>query len=130
MDLGLQLFTKPTDVQILNACQLHLQVTLLSDITTTNGKTILPSVTRGLRPLSSMSSQLFPYQTKPSKQGWQLWNKLVSTLTHTDTLSPKHPLIPWYYTGKHLHRKWTAMIDPSTYALYIKATRHRGASSR
>ena len=59
MDLGLQLFTKPTDIQILNACGLHLQVTLLSDITTTDGKTILPSVTIGLWPLSSMSSQLF-----------------------------------------------------------------------
>ena len=28
MDLGLQLLTKPTDAQILNTCQLHLQVTL------------------------------------------------------------------------------------------------------
>ena len=69
MDLGLQLFTKPTDVQILNACRLHLQVTLLSDITKINGKTILASVTRGLRPLSSTSSQLVPYQMKPSQRG-------------------------------------------------------------
>ena len=67
MDLGLQLFTKPTDIQILNACRLHLQVTLLSDMMTTDGKTILPSVTRGLWSLSSISSQLSPYQTKPSK---------------------------------------------------------------
>ena len=41
-------------------------------------------------------------------------------LMHTGTLSLKQPLRPWYYTGKHLHRKWTAMIDPSTYALYIQ----------
>ena len=33
MDLVLQLFTKPTDVQTLNTCHLFLQVTLLSDIT-------------------------------------------------------------------------------------------------
>ena len=64
MNLGLQLFTKPTDVQTLNACRLHLQVTLLSIIMTTDGKTILTSVTSGLQPLSSMSSQLFPYQMK------------------------------------------------------------------
>ena len=41
-------------------------------------------------------------------------------LTKTGTLSLKQPLRPWYYTGKHLHQKWTAMIDPSTYALYIQ----------
>ena len=41
-------------------------------------------------------------------------------LTHTGTLTLKQPLGPWYYTGKHLHQKWTAMIDPSTYALYIQ----------
>ena len=27
---------------------------------------------------------------------------------------------PWYCTGKHLHQKWTAMINPSTSALYIQ----------
>ena len=61
----------------------------------------------------------FSYQMKPSEQGRRLWNKLISTLMHTGTLSLKQPLGPWYVTGKHLHRKWTAMIDPSTYALYI-----------
>ena len=60
MDLVLQLFTKPTEVPTLNACQLHLQVTLLSDIMVTDGKTILTSVTNGLQPLSSTASQLFP----------------------------------------------------------------------
>ena len=39
---------------------------------------------------------------------------------HTGTLSLKQPLRPWYYTGKHLQQKWTAMIDPSTFALYIQ----------
>ena len=29
MDVGLQLFTKPTDIQILNACRQHLQVTFV-----------------------------------------------------------------------------------------------------
>ena len=33
MDIALDLYSKPSDVQHLNACWLHLQVTLLSDIT-------------------------------------------------------------------------------------------------
>ena len=41
-------------------------------------------------------------------------------LMHTGTLSLKQPLGPCYYTGKHLHRKWTALIDPFAYALYIQ----------
>ena len=41
MDFVLQLFTKPTEVQTLNTCRLHLQVTLLSNITMTDGITIL-----------------------------------------------------------------------------------------
>ena len=87
---------------------------------TTDGKTILTSVMNGLQPLSSTASQLFPYQSKPSQQGWRLWNKLISKLKHTGTLTLKQPLRPWYYTGEHLHWKWTAMIDPSSYTLYIK----------
>ena len=120
MDFVLQLFTKPTKVQTLNACHQHLQVTLLSDITMTDGKTILQSIINGLQPISSTASQLFPYQLKPSQHGWRLWNKLVNILTHTCILTLKQPLGPLYYTGEQLHRKWTAMIDPSTSTLYIR----------
>ena len=56
MDTVLQIFTKQTEVQTLNACRLYLQVTLLSDITMTDGKTIRPSVTNGLQPLSSTAA--------------------------------------------------------------------------
>ena len=119
MDIALQLFTKPTEVQTLNSCRLHLQVTLLSNIMMTNGTTILTSVTNGLCPLSSTASQLFPYQLKPSKRGWRPWTKLIKKLTHTGTLTLKQPLGPCYYTGAQLHLKWLAMINPSTSTLYM-----------
>ena len=77
MDIALQPFSKPTEIQTLNACRLHLRVTLLSDMTMTDGTTILTSVTNGLHPLSSTASQLFPYQSKPSQHSWQLWKKLI-----------------------------------------------------
>ena len=119
MDLVLQLFTKPTDVQTLNTCRLYLQVTLLSKIMMTDGKTILTTITNGLWPLSSNVSHLFPYQSKPSQCGWRLWDKLVSMLTHTGIVTLEQLLRPWYYTGEQLHQKWTATIDPSTPTLYI-----------
>ena len=40
MDIALDLYSKPSDLQHLNACRLYLQVTLLSDITTADGKFI------------------------------------------------------------------------------------------
>ena len=40
MDISLELYSKPSDLQYLNACRLHLQVTLLSDIIVTHGKFI------------------------------------------------------------------------------------------
>ena len=40
MDIALDLYSKPTNLQHLNVCWLHLQVTLLSDITTADGKFI------------------------------------------------------------------------------------------
>ena len=40
MDITLDLYSKPSDLQHLNACRLYLQVTLLSNITTADGKLI------------------------------------------------------------------------------------------
>ena len=40
MDIALDLYSQPSDLQHLNACGLHLQVTLLSDITTADSKFI------------------------------------------------------------------------------------------
>ena len=40
MDITLELYSKPSDLHHLNACRLYLQVTLLIDITTADGKFI------------------------------------------------------------------------------------------
>ena len=44
MDIALDLYSKPSALQHLNACRLHLQVTLFSDITMADGKFIRPEV--------------------------------------------------------------------------------------
>ena len=53
MDIALDLYSKPSDLQHLNACRLYLQVTLLSDITTADGKFIRSEVVEfwGLPPI-------------------------------------------------------------------------------
>ena len=46
MDIALDLYSKLTNLQHLNTCRLHLQVTLLSDITMADGKFIRSEITQ------------------------------------------------------------------------------------
>ena len=73
MDIALDLYSKPSDLQHLNACRLYLQVTLLSDITTADGKFIRPEVLQLHRPLSNSAKDLYPYQRPPDSAGQTLW---------------------------------------------------------
>ena len=50
-----------SDLQHLNACRLHLQVTLLSNITAVDGKFIRPEVLRLHQPLSDSAKDIYPY---------------------------------------------------------------------
>ena len=83
MDIALDLFSKPSDLQHLNTCRLHLQVTLLSDITTADGKFNRSEVMQSHRPLSNSANELFPYQPSPDTTGWNIWR--FSTTPHTST---------------------------------------------
>ena len=81
MHIALDLYSKPSDLQHLNACRLHLQVTLLSDITTADGKFIRSEVMQSHRPLSNSAKELFPYQSSPDTAGWNLWHAFLIHLT-------------------------------------------------
>ena len=73
MDIALDLYSKPSDLQHLNACRLHLQVALLSDITMADGKSIRPEVMQSHRPLSNSAKELYLYQPSPDSAGQILW---------------------------------------------------------
>ena len=60
MDIALELYSKPSNLQHLNACRLYLQVTLLSNITMADSEFIRPEVTQYHRPLSNSAKELFP----------------------------------------------------------------------
>ena len=65
IDIALDLYSKLFDLQHLNACRLHLQVTLLSDTTLADGKSIRPEVSQSHQPLSNSAKELYPYQPSP-----------------------------------------------------------------
>ena len=73
MDLTLQYITSPATLKILNACQIYLQVVLLSDITTTDGLHVLPEIVQGNAPTTSQPTTLFTYQTNPNSMSCWLW---------------------------------------------------------
>ena len=68
-DIALDLYSKPSNLQHLNACRLYLQVTLLSDIATVDGKFIQSEFMQSHQPLSNSANELFPYQSSPNTAG-------------------------------------------------------------
>ena len=119
MDIALDLYSKLTDLQHLNACRLHLQVTLLSDITMANSKFIRSEIMQSHRALSNSAKELFPYQPSPDTAGWNIWQAFLLHLTRAPAYSLIQPLGRWLHPSHALLRKWQAYIDLSTNIVYL-----------
>ncbi len=91
-----QLFSN-TQIRKINACRLYLQVTLVSDISTTCGRTVLTSYYQGnkqLRP--NRPFHIYPRQNKPNSGTWALWRKALNAIfLREDKQSWKTPLGAW-----------------------------------
>ena len=120
MDITLNLYSKPSDLQHLNACRLHLQVTLLSDITTADGKFIRPEVPQLHRPLSNSAKELYPYQPSPDSASRTLWQAVLLHFTRAPTYSLIHSLGHWLHPSHTQPHKWQAYIDLPTDTVYLR----------
>ena len=120
MDIALDLYSKPSDLQHLNTCRLHLQVTLLSDITTADGKFIRPEVLRFHRPLSNSTKDLYPYQPSPDSASRTLWRAFLLCFTRAPTYSLIQPLGCWLHPSHTQPRKWQAYTDLHTGTVYLR----------
>ena len=120
MDTALDLYSKSSDLQHLNACRLHLQVTLLSDITTADSKFIRSEVIQSHQPLSNSANELFPYQSSPDAVGWNKLRTFLLHLTRTPAHSLIQPLGRWLHPSDALIRKWQSYIDLSTEIIYLR----------
>ena len=105
MDIALDLYSKLTDLQHLNAFRLHLQVTLLSDITTADSKFIRSEIMQSHRALSNSAEELFPYQPSPDTAGWNIWQAFLLHLTRAPAYSLIQPLGRWLHHSHALLRK-------------------------
>jgi hypothetical protein len=62
-------------LKAINRCRVYLQLILVSDIATADGRKLLPEVKQGSIP-DWRSSLKWPHQGRPSKTDWNVWSQL------------------------------------------------------
>jgi len=120
MDDAMQHLTDP-HLETINSVRMYLHVFMLSDITDSNRKALLPSIIDGSA--SPITSPLvWPYQPPPSPAAWRVWSTAIRTIytSSTTSLNLQKPLGPWILQSNHLQREWTWFACPITLKLFQK----------
>ena len=122
MDHAIQVFQRPTDLQLINACRLYLGITLLSDMVTPEGRQICQFALQGYHSTQSQPKLLFPYQQRPGNKAWLLWKKFLRTFLRQGTACDLQvPLGKWHVTGASLHREWNTYLLQDQRLLLVRS---------
>eukprot|EP00978_Attheya_sp_CCMP212_P030095 scaffold109546_cov35-Attheya_sp.AAC.1 len=107
----------PSKYEVLNYCRMHLQVTTLSDIATSDGKYIRHDALLGCTDWSKFLDVMqWPNQPRPDPDSWKLWDKTIRTLfCNEDGQKLRQPLGKWTETET---KKWKFRYSHSHQALY------------
>lgn len=65
-----------SDMYKLNACRLYLRITLLSDMTDEDNKSIYPWILTGDKQATTMLT--YPWQIKPPERCWKKWKIIIT----------------------------------------------------
>jgi hypothetical protein len=113
MDYFITLKYKPKTLQVLNRCRIYLQVLSLSDITSADGKEIIPQVLIGDKLSDRKSNLEWPTQQKHPKNNWIIW---ASALNHIHTRNRlKNKLTTWL---SEPHQSWFWYMNPIRSIIY------------
>ena len=83
-----------TTIKKLRAYRLYLQVTLLSDIITLKGDTLLTTSLQGIRENQRTSAYVWPHQQRPNAHSWKLWQTILrKSIALHPVLSSNNPLV-------------------------------------
>ena len=125
MEYFVQRIHNPGTLRQLNRCRMHLRIFWLSEVLTTNGQHIDPSILRGQHSLALSSRCRWPPQGPPTPSDWILWHStLLTHLCHIPTRSnsPVHCQLGNYthhWADPHYsHFQWLALWHPSTDRIY------------
>ena len=81
MNLTLHYTRKSTILKITNNCRLFLQIELLSNITTCDGKTIQSNAVEGIRTTMPQPTTMCLYQPNPNCKAWLTWKGFLLATT-------------------------------------------------
>jgi hypothetical protein len=102
------------DLKTINACRIYLKVITVSDITSTNGLDIIPSMLNGHRNPSFHNTLKWPTQKKPSQEYWTLFKHcILDTYCKPNSYRLKRPLGAWTHQKIH-YINWYTYIHPTT----------------
>ncbi len=113
MDYFISLKYKPKDLHDLNLCRIYMQALSLADITSADGKTIIPDCKLGRRLIDRRSSLSWPTQQRPSNSAWSLWTDALRHLEAGSIL--KQPLQQWIAPS---HQHWFWFIEQDSLRIY------------
>ena len=98
----------------INACRIYLKVITVSDLTSTNGLDIIPSMLNGHRNPSFHNTLKWPTQKKPSQEYWTLFKDcILDTYCKPNSYRLKRPLGAWTHQKIH-YINWYTYIHPTT----------------
>jgi len=100
---------------------MYLRVFMLSDITDSSGKALLPSVIDGTASPITMPL-VWPSQPPPTPAAWRVWSNAMQTIytSSTTSLNLQKPLGPWICQSNHLQCEWKWFACPLTLNLFQK----------
>eukprot|EP00957_Ditylum_brightwellii_P129359 9867735-Ditylum_brightwellii.AAC.1 len=109
---------KAKEIQRINYCQMHLNVTTIADVTLANGKYLNSLIINGTTSLYSSKSILMDInQAKPGQVSWNTWKKAMKLWAMRVNLSV--PLQEWNMVASSLDRHWFAYYEYSNQCIYI-----------
>jgi len=104
----------------LNQCRLFHQVFFISDIATANGKQIDGRYRQGVRFLSRRSKWKWPWQGRPGRSSWLVWNRALAHLEDNGKL--RVPLGRWLHPT-HQQWEWTMHLPSKIVVQEVEGVR-------
>ena len=94
-------------LQRLKACRLYLNISLLSESGSANGKMIKPNILQGKRN-SIESTTMWPRQKSPDKATWKMWRSILKRnfCSYDNNLQSNYQLGSWKCNLNQLRLKY------------------------
>ena len=109
----------PAALRCINYCQMYLNVLLVSDIASPNGRKIDQAAYAGdKQALQSYDSGDSVHQTKPNCKAWAELRKCLRLLCHRNSPQLKEPLGAWTVQPHEYARDWALLYSATEDAIY------------